>query len=115
MRKREISVAELHAALVADGPPRLIDVREEAEYARERILGSQCVPLTALGSWLASVSQEGSVVFICQTGVRSLQAATLAATLGYREAVSLAGGVEDWRRKGLPIEGGEPVREASRP
>lgn len=114
MRKREISIDELSAAGALTHPPMLIDVREENEYAHERLPGSQCVPLTGLGSWLMSISQDESIVFICQTGVRSLQAATLAATLGYRGAVSLAGGIESWRAHGNPLEGGPTDGEASR-
>lgn len=109
MAKNLISVEELRARLAEDRATRLVDVRELAEFSRERIPGAECVPLTALNEWLMSVRRDESVVFVCQTGVRSLQATTLAATLGYRETASLSGGVESWRAAGHAVESVESM------
>jgi rhodanese-related sulfurtransferase len=107
MKDMEIQVGALRRALAAATPAALVDVREFEEHARERLPGSLCVPLTALAQQLNSYTAADRIVFVCQTGVRSLQAASFARTLGYRHAVSLAGGLEAWRQDGQPIESGE--------
>ncbi|MDH3621247.1 MAG: rhodanese-like domain-containing protein [Gammaproteobacteria bacterium] len=94
---REISCEELAAALADDATPELIDVREPHEFAVASIDGSKCVPLTELGAALNDLSSEGLVVFICEIGERSRQAASFATMVGFREAFSLRGGVKAWQ------------------
>ncbi len=63
----------------------------------------------------AQVDQEALIVFMCRTGGRSHQAATLAASMGYTEAYNMLEGFEGeanaekqrtlingWRHAGLP-------------
>ena len=44
-----------------------------------------------------------ALLFVCQRGVRSLNAAKLAERLGYEKIYNLEGGTDAWARAGLPI------------
>jgi len=95
----EISVEELVARLADGTNPALIDVRERHEFERASIGGSRCVPLTGVSAYLASVDMSDYVVFVCETGERSRKAASFAASVGYGNTRSLAGGIVEWQAK----------------
>jgi len=92
------------ARLVTEGAI-LIDIRDADEHARERIAGAHHRPLAGLGGG-APVADAAVVVFHCRSGMRTdASAALLASCLapGGR-AYRLAGGLEAWKRAGLPVE-----------
>jgi len=93
---REISCGELSDALGSDAAPALIDVREQHEFAASCIEGSVCVPLTELGAAMNEMRADSPIVFICEVGERSRQAATFATMVGFREVFSLRGGIKAW-------------------
>lgn len=84
----------------------VIDVCQPAEYAAGHVSGARNVPLADLSSRLPEVVKNKAlpVIFTCQSGVRSGSAAKIAQGLGYSQAVSLRGGLKDWRAANLPIE-----------
>ena len=89
------------------GEAVLVDVREPDEHARERIDGARLVPLSRFDPALAmgQVMLGQRLVLHCKGGKRSLEAARLAvagAPWGV-EVVSLTGGIEAWKRDGLPV------------
>lgn len=84
------------------GQACLVDVREPDEHARERIPGARLVPLSCFDParvWTA----QARVVLHCERGRRSLEAARRMADAGYRNIVSLRGGLQAWRAAGLPV------------
>ena len=91
--------------LIADGAV-LIDVREADERLRERISGAQHLPLSNLDESEFAVRQGGIVIFHCRSGARTQsQNARLAAkTGGVCDAYLLEGGLDAWRKAGLPTE-----------
>jgi len=91
--------------LIADGAV-LVDVREADERLRERIPGSRHLPLSKLDETEFAVRQGRAVVFHCRSGARTQgQSARLAAkTGGVCEAYAVEGGLDGWRRAGLPTE-----------
>lgn len=93
--------------------PILIDVREPMEFKQGHITGARNVPLTALSDAVADYDPNDEVVFICQSGMRSLQAANFWTSLGYRKAMNLEGGMDAWTaaRQG---RAGQSSREAPR-
>ncbi|HWA44953.1 MAG TPA: rhodanese family protein [Hypericibacter adhaerens] len=101
---KPIDPRDLDAAL-KQGSAILIDIREPSEHARERIPGARSIPLSKLddGSWPARIPPGKITVFHCKSGQRTAaQAGRLAAKVD-GEARMLAGGIEAWKRSGLPV------------
>jgi len=93
------------ARLVREEGAVLADVREPQEFAGPRIAGAQNLPLSRLAR-MELGEGTGPVVFLCQSGMRTRRAgAMLQSKAGARRAWVLEGGLNGWRRAGLPVEG----------
>jgi rhodanese-related sulfurtransferase len=93
--------------LINDGA-LLVDIREPDEHARERVPGSRNTPLSRLESLPADAK---AIVFHCRSGARtSGNASRLAAAAGC-EAFILEGGIDAWKKAGLPVavDRGQPI------
>ncbi len=87
---------------VTDGRT-VIDVRNPDEVAEGMLPGAVAAPLDVLLDRVAEIAEPGDPLLVyCQVGLRSLKAVEVLREAGYPESVSLAGGVEAWRRYGLP-------------
>ncbi|MBB1286598.1 molybdopterin-synthase adenylyltransferase MoeB [Flavisolibacter sp. BT320] len=77
-----------------------IDVRKENELPEITEFNHQKIPLSLLKENLSSITAD-TVIFFCQSGKRSLQAAKLlSATFGQRKKVySLKGGILQWKKE----------------
>ncbi|MCA8922376.1 MAG: sulfurtransferase [Planctomycetes bacterium] len=102
----ESTVEALRARQVAGTPPRVLDVREESEFARDRIVGAE-----HLGKGILERDVEARVpdlatelVLYCGGGFRSALAAESLQRMGYTRVSSLAGGIRAWREAGYPLE-----------
>jgi adenylyltransferase/sulfurtransferase len=74
-------------------------VREENEQPAISFVNHEKMPLSGLKEQLEKIEGE-TVVFICQSGKRSLQAAKLMAAVNARINIySLKGGVLNWKSK----------------
>ncbi|WP_245477555.1 rhodanese-like domain-containing protein [Bradyrhizobium guangxiense] len=84
----------------------LIDIREADEHARERIVGARNLPLSKLDQADLAAHQGKQVIFHCKSGARTqINASRLASKLnGSCEAFIVAGGLDAWRKAGLPVE-----------
>ncbi len=91
------------ARLLTAGKLLLIDVREPAEYAAERIHGALLYPLSTFDA--AALPTDGSrrVVFHCGSGKRSLAAAEKRLAAGQGDAAHMGGGLAAWKAAGLPV------------
>jgi rhodanese-related sulfurtransferase len=78
----------------------LIDIRGPQEHAGERIPGAQNRPL----GQATSLKTSGPIVFHCKSGQRTAANATSLAQLANCEAYILEGGIDAWKRAGLPVE-----------
>jgi len=81
----------------------LIDVREPDEYAREHIPGSRLVPLSGFDPSDFPRDHEKIGVFHCNSGTRTEQAANQILQTGFAEIYHLDGGIQGWKKAGLPI------------
>jgi len=82
----------------------LVDVREPDEHAREHIPGARNLPLSQLEQADLALHGGKPVVFHCRSGARTAgHAGRLAAKAGACEAYVVAGGLEAWKRAGLPV------------
>lgn len=106
-RVPEISVSEAWQRLSEGGQepaPALIDVREVWEYRNGHAQGAVNIPLSELQRRITEVPTDREVLFICQVGGRSMQAAHFARARGNARGVNVGGGTEAWQAHGLPME-----------
>lgn len=82
----------------------LVDVREAAEYAGERIQGATRVSLSNFEPRKIPLGEGKKLVLYCQTGKRSAQAAQKLFVASFDEVTSLEGGLNAWKQAGYPIE-----------
>ncbi len=91
------------AELLRSGKTLLIDVREPAEYAMERIHGALLFPLSTFDATVLPDDGERRVIFHCGTGKRSLAAAEKRLAAGHVQAAHMRGGITAWKAAGLPV------------
>lgn len=79
----------------------LIDVREPAEFAAQRIHGALNFPLSTFDPDALPDSLERPVVFQCGSGKRSATAVERCQRAGLHIDSHMAGGIMAWRAAGL--------------
>lgn len=89
------------ASLIARGAV-LVDIREADEYARERIAGARHLPLSRVEAG-ALPKDAAAVIFHCRSGARTRANARQLAGGAACSTYLLEGGLEGWKRAGLPI------------
>ena len=89
---------------VSRGELKIVDVRENWEYARDHIPNAKLTPLGQIIARPQEVITSDNVVFVCEVGQRSAVAAEMAAALGMQHVYNLEGGMQAWRTAGLPTE-----------
>jgi rhodanese-related sulfurtransferase len=80
----------------------LIDVRESHEYRSGHAPGAKHIALGALERRFKEIPKEREILVICQSGMRSAQAAKILASNGY-QVVNVSGGMTNWQRSGLKV------------
>jgi len=90
--------------LIEDGAI-LVDIREHDEHAREKAVGALHLPLSRLDDADLAVHAGKPVIFHCRSGARTAaHAGRLAAKVGNRcEAFVVDGGLDAWKKAGLPV------------
>lgn len=94
-----ITVQELKQRLDAGEKIHILDVREPDEYAAYNI-GAKLLPLGQVMSMQLDDLEDwkdDEIVVHCHSGKRSLQAAMMLETAGFRNVKNLAGGMVAWR------------------
>ncbi len=81
----------------------LIDIRETDEYVREHIAGSRLVPLSSFDPDDFPGDHDKIGVFHCNSGNRTCQAAPAILRSGFAEVYHLKGGIQAWKKAGLPV------------
>jgi rhodanese-related sulfurtransferase len=93
-----LSPAQARAAIEAGA--LLVDIRDGDEYAREHIPGATNVPLARLDTL---PDGDRPVIFHCRSGMRTAtHAARIETAAKHAPAHILDGGIDAWRRAGLP-------------
>ena len=105
-RIRETNVEEVKARLDRGEKLLLVDVREESEFAAGHVPGA-----IHLGKGIIErdieqrVPDTGTeIILYCGGGFRSALAADNLQKMGYRNVLSMDGGMRGWREKNLPVE-----------
>ena len=102
---REISVEEARKKLES-GSARVIDVREESEWAAGHIRGAEYLGRGVLERDIEQKVPDKSaeLILYCGGGFRSALSADNLQKMGYRNIASMAGGWREWSGKGLPVD-----------
>lgn len=98
--------------LLEAGEILLIDVREPAEFAAERIHGALNYPLSTFDARALPDRGRRHVVFQCGSGKRSAMAVDRCRQAGLHINAHLAGGIAAWRGAGLPTIAFDPATGA---
>ena len=117
-RITEVNVQQLQQAL-SDHHTLLIDVREPEEFAQGNIDRAVNMPRGVLEMKIhlhRSVAHhcqadqalakliDQPIYLICRSGARSALAADSLRQMGFKQAISVAGGFVAWQEGGLPVE-----------
>jgi molybdopterin/thiamine biosynthesis adenylyltransferase/rhodanese-related sulfurtransferase len=98
----EVRARALRLELQSGKKLQLVDVREAFEWKICRIEGSVLIPLGDLPERMDEIERAGSIVTICHTGRRSLDAAHFLKSRGVADVRSLRGGVAGWAEEVEP-------------
>ena len=82
----------------------LVDVREPAEHAGERIPAARLVPLSTFAPSQVPVEPGKKLVLHCVMGQRSTQARRQLLAAGFAEVYNLQGGIQAWKDAGYTVE-----------
>ena len=86
------------------GDAVLVDVRERNEHAAEHIADAKLVPLSELDQHDIRNLGKKQVIFHCKGGMRTTNNAARLAAACEADLFELTGGIEGWKRAGLPIK-----------
>jgi rhodanese-related sulfurtransferase len=104
-RIRELSVDEVKEKLDKREKFLLIDVREESEWAKDHLPGAIHVGKGIIERDIEErvPDVDTPLVLYCGGGFRSALAADNLQKMGYKNVLSMDGGVRGWREKGFPL------------
>ncbi|HRZ96790.1 MAG TPA: rhodanese-like domain-containing protein [Paludibacter sp.] len=106
MNIKEITANEA-LDLITDGA-LLVDVREkdEVQSSAFQVDGIENIPYSTFDDNYYGLPKNRKIVLACHLGIRSLRAAQFLVIQGWDEAniFSLDGGIEAWKKAGLPIK-----------
>jgi rhodanese-related sulfurtransferase len=104
-RVRETTIENVKAKLDRGEKFLLVDVREESEFATDHLPGA-----IHLGKGVIERDIEervpdlnAPVILYCGGGFRSALAADNLQKMGYKDVLSMDGGIRAWREKGFPL------------
>jgi rhodanese-related sulfurtransferase len=105
-RVREVTLEEARARQAAGA--RLIDVREESEWAAGHAAGAEHLGKGVIERDIERrvPDRDAELVLYCGGGYRSTLAADALGRMGYTNVWSMAGGWRAWQESGAPVEGG---------
>ncbi len=111
----DVSLAQKHHAHLTQIQPEevadakgavILDVRSRTERAEGYIPNSLFIPMGELLARLDELPRGKVIITQCGSGVRSQVVASLLQNR-YYDVMNLVGGIDAWRRAGLPIQTGE--------
>ena len=95
----------------------ILDVREPGELAAKGqvpgalnvprgLLEAHADPESPMAEPRLTEARDRPVLTLCASGARAAMAAATLRRMGYERAAVIEGGLEGWRKAGLPVEGG---------
>lgn len=107
-RVQECSVVDVKAKLDRGEKFHFIDVRKDNEYEKDHAKGAVHVGRGILERDIESLipDKEAPIILYCGGGYRSALAADSLQQMGYRQVISMDGGIRAWREANYPLESG---------
>ncbi len=99
----------LDAMAAGEEAPTIIDIRPEGERIEEGLIPFALhIPTDQLAAAAFEIAETDAdydkpVIVQCRSGVRSLTGAQMLKQSGFRCALSLRGGIKDWKELGGPV------------
>jgi len=105
---RETTVDEIKKRLDRGERFVLIDVREESEYAKDHLPGAKHLGKGIIERDIETAVPDlgAEIVLYCGGGFRSALAADNLQRMGYKNVISMDGGIRGWREKAYPLTTG---------
>lgn len=102
---RECSIEDVKRRLDGGESLVLVDIREESEYAVDRLPASVHLGKGILERDIEErvPDVEREIILYCGGGYRSAIAGESLARMGYANVLSMAGGIRAWRAAGFPV------------
>lgn len=108
-RVRETNVDEVKKRIDRRDKFVLVDVREDREYDADHIVGAVHLGKGVIERDIENVYPDlnTELVLYCGGGFRSALAADNLQKMGYKNVISMDGGIRGWREKAYPLEKGK--------
>ena len=100
---RQLDADELRSA-ASDKNIQIVDVRGPDEWRRGHLPGAIHIPLAALPDRIGELNAAAPIVLHCKGGGRSAIATSFLQANGITNVSNLAGGYENWVRKGFEVK-----------
>jgi rhodanese-related sulfurtransferase len=98
------TISPARAAEIMRNGAVLVDIREADEHAREHIPGARHHALSRIDKETPLRQGDDVLVFYCRSGARTkTNAPKLAAAVPTCETYILEGGIDAWKKAGLPV------------
>ena len=94
--------AEEFASQIAGKEVTIIDVRKESEYASEHVENAYSKPLAYINNWIKDINPKQPFYLHCAGGYRSMIAASILQSRGYRNFIEIEGGFRAISETNLP-------------
>jgi rhodanese-related sulfurtransferase len=101
------SIGTLQATLMINKEDaQIVDVRDEAEFAKGHMLGARNIPLAQLEKRVGELERlkDKPLIVNCESGNRSGAAVAVLKKSGFAKSFNLEGGIAAWQQAGLPLE-----------
>lgn len=103
---RECSIAEAKERMAGNSGVRLVDVREDREWALGHITGAEHIGKGVIERDIEGKipDKKAEIILYCGGGYRSVLSADALQKMGYVNVCSMAGGWRDWAGAGYPVD-----------
>jgi rhodanese-related sulfurtransferase len=105
-RVREVTVEQTRERLAANPNAKLLDIREDREWALGHIAGAEHLGRGVLERDIETrvPDKNAEIILYCGGGFRTVLAAESLQRMGYTNVWSMAGGWRAWVQAGFPCE-----------
>jgi hydroxyacylglutathione hydrolase len=81
----------------------VVDVRKEGEYSSGHLENAENKPLNNINEWIHEINPELPFFLHCAGGYRSMIAASILQSRGYRNFAEVEGGINAIKKAGIPV------------
>jgi rhodanese-related sulfurtransferase len=105
---RECTIDDVLEKLGENEPFHFVDVREDDEWKAGRARGAKHLGRGVIERDIETEipDRDAEIILYCGGGFRSALAAESLQKMGYKNVISMDGGIRAWRERGLPEERG---------